>query len=86
MNKFSIILPVHNGGEYVKECVKGILTQTVKNFDLLILENKSTDGTREWLGTLNDDRVKIYPAATLLSIEENWKRIAGIPKKNLLRC
>jgi glycosyltransferase involved in cell wall biosynthesis len=84
MNKFSIILPVHNGGEYVKECVKGILAQTLKNFDLVILENKSTDGTSEWLETLNDDRVKIYPSATLLSIEDNWKRITDIPKNEFI--
>jgi glycosyltransferase involved in cell wall biosynthesis len=47
--KFSIILPVKNGGEYVKECVQSILAQSCPDFNLHILENCSTDGTAEWL-------------------------------------
>lgn len=84
MNKFSIILPVRNGGEYVKKCVNSILSQTLQTFDLLILENKSTDGTSEWLKSLNDDRIKIYPSETALSIEDNWKRILNIPKNEFI--
>lgn len=84
MKKYSIILPVKNGGEYLQECVNSILTQTLQNFDLLILENKSTDGSNEWLTSLNDDRIKIYPADTSLSIENNWKRIADIPKNEFI--
>ena len=39
MKKFSIILPVKNGGEYVKECVRSILSQTLNDFNLLVLDN-----------------------------------------------
>lgn len=84
MKRYSIILPVHNGGEYIKACVKSILTQTLQNFDLLILENKSTDGTSEWLESLGDDRIRIYPSETFLSIENNWKRIVDIPKNEFI--
>ncbi|MCC6288004.1 MAG: glycosyltransferase [Chitinophagaceae bacterium] len=84
MKRYSIILPVKNGGEYLKACVNSILGQTLQSFDLLILENKSTDGTSEWLESLNDDRIKIYPADTALSIEDNWKRIADIPKNEFI--
>ena len=83
-NKYSIILPVRNGGEYIKLCVKSILAQSIQNFDLQILENKSTDGTYEWLNTLHDDRIKIYPAEKNLSIEENWARIKEIPKNEFI--
>jgi len=80
MAKFSIILPVRNGGHYVKECVAGILAQSLQNFHLHVLDNCSTDGTLEWLGTLDDSRILLYPAAEPLSIVDNWKRIVGIPK------
>lgn len=75
---FSIILPVHNGGSYIKECVASILTQTYSSFNLVVLENKSTDGTYEWLQTITDKRVLIIPSDELLSIEENWGRIKSI--------
>lgn len=80
MNKYSIILPLRNGGYLVKECIQSILSQTLQNFELLILDNKSTDGTSEWLRTLQDKRVKIYPSIISLSIEENWSRILNVPK------
>ncbi len=84
MNKFSIILPVRNGGEHIKLCVSSILAQTCKDFDLIILENNSTDGTPEWLNTLRDERIKIYPATESLTIEGNWGRIKDIKKNEFI--
>ncbi len=82
--KFSIILPVKNGGNYIKECVQSILSQTYPGFNLHILENCSTDGTAEWLQTLKDERIIIIPSETSLSIEENWARILSIQKNEFM--
>lgn len=80
MPKFSIVLPVRNGGEYVKQCVSSILAQTRTDFRLEVLDNCSTDGTLAWLTHIEDQRIKIYPSDEPLSIEENWARIVKIPK------
>jgi glycosyltransferase involved in cell wall biosynthesis len=82
--KFSIILPVKNGGEYIRECVASILAQTYTDFNLHILENCSTDGTAEWLKTLKDERIIVIPAEKSLSIEENWGRILHIDKNEFM--
>ncbi len=84
MPKFSIILPVRNGGDYLKECVRSILAQTVPDFDLLVLDNDSTDGTTEWIRSIADPRIKIYPSEKALVIEENWDRISKIPKNEFI--
>ena len=84
MKKFSIILPVKNGGEYVKECVRSILSQTLNDFNLIILDNCSTDGTLQWIESLTDERIIIYPSTTPLSIEENWGRIITISKNEYI--
>lgn len=84
MSKYSIILPVRNGGEYVKECIASILAQTCTDFNLLVLDNASTDGTTEWLQSLTDPRIVIYPAGRSLSIEENWGRIVHLPKNEYI--
>jgi glycosyltransferase involved in cell wall biosynthesis len=81
---FTIVLPVRNGGEYLKECVQSILAQMYENFDLAILENHSPDGSAEWLQTLNDARVKIYPSNSDLSIEDNWARTLSIPRQEFM--
>ncbi len=81
---FTIALPVRNGGAYLRECVESILAQSCGDFDLAILDNASTDGTTEWLATLRDERIRLYPADRPLSIQENWARIKTIPKNEFL--
>ncbi|HTR31921.1 MAG TPA: glycosyltransferase [Puia sp.] len=82
--RYGVILPVRNGGQYVKECVGSIISQSLPGFDLLVLDNCSTDGTLEWLQSLSDQRIKLYPADRPLSIEENWGRIVSIPKNEFI--
>ena len=82
--RFSIALPVRNGGTYLRACVESILAQRCGDFDLDILDNASTDGTTEWLRTLRDPRVHLHPAERPLSITENWARIQDLPKNEFL--
>lgn len=82
--KFSIILPVRNGGSYVKTCVRSILNQSYTDFNLVILDNKSTDGTTEWLYQLDDKRIILYHTSVSLSMTENWGRIKDIPKNEFM--
>jgi glycosyltransferase involved in cell wall biosynthesis len=84
MAKYSIILPVRNGGKYVKECVDSILTQSLTDLNLHVLDNCSTDGTAEWIESLNDKRVVVYRSERPLTIEENWGRIKDIPKNEFM--
>src|SRR5687768_12685451 len=82
--KYSIIIPVRNGGDYLKECVASILAQTYKDFTLHILENDSTDGTKEWLSQLTDPRIIIKPSSAAFGIEENWSRIVSLEKNEFM--
>ncbi len=80
MNKFSIILPVRNGSNHIKECINSILSQTLTNFELVILENCSSDNTPGIISSFDDSRIKVYPADKPLSIEENWQRIKSVSR------
>lgn len=75
-----------NGGKYLPLCVESILAQHYENFELIILENQSADGTAEWLQELKgkDSRIKLIPSETPLSIEDNWKRISAIQKNEFM--
>jgi glycosyltransferase involved in cell wall biosynthesis len=84
LSRYSIILPVRNGGAYVKECVKSILAQTYAGFNLLVLDNSSTDDTIQWISAQNDSRIKIIPSSDSLSIGENWERVLGIEKNEFI--
>lgn len=82
--KYSIILPVRNGGEYVKTCVHSILAQSLPDFELLVLDNNSTDGTVAWINSLQDKRIRIIEADRPLTIEENWGRIKTVKKNEFI--
>src|SRR2546423_4977854 len=84
MSKYSIILPVRNGGEYVKECIQSILSQSLNDFNLIVLDNCSNDGTTEWIEQLNDERIVLHKADRPLTIEENWARILKVPKNEFI--
>jgi glycosyltransferase involved in cell wall biosynthesis len=84
MHKYSIILPVKNGGVYIRECVKSILNQSLPDFNLHILDSQSTDDTVNWINSLSDDRIELYTSEKPLTIEENWNRIISIPKNELM--
>ena len=84
MNSFSIILPVFNGGEYLKTCVKSLVAQTFSNYNIVVLDNCSTDGTREWLLSLRDPKISVITSEKKLSITENWGRIKNVEKKEFM--
>ena len=57
----SIIMPVHNGGQFLDYSVKSILNQSYKSFELLIIDDNSTDNTLEIIKKYQfDKRVRVY--------------------------
>ena len=40
---FSIIIPVYNSGQYLKQCITSVQKQNFKNFEIILIEDKSTD-------------------------------------------
>jgi len=69
----------------LKACVESVLAQTYPNFELVVLDDASTDGTRDWLAGVGDRRVRVCPApARHLGIVDNWARIRTLPKNEFL--
>ena len=58
----SVVMPVHNALPYLDEAVRSILGQSYSNFEFVILDDASTDGTterlREWAA--RDRRIRLY--------------------------
>ena len=67
----SIITPVWNGLPYIKECIASVLAQYFHDWEHLIGDNGSTDGTWEYLQTLSDPRVQIFRHERNLGISGN---------------
>ncbi|MGN6463049.1 MAG: glycosyltransferase family 2 protein [Pseudolabrys sp.] len=41
----SLVTPVYNGETYLRDCIESALSQTYKNFEYIIINNCSNDGT-----------------------------------------
>jgi glycosyltransferase involved in cell wall biosynthesis len=82
--RFSIVLPVRNGWPYVQDCVSSILAQTYPHFDLLVLDNQSTDNTVPWLKTVTDGRLHLQTSDSALSIVDSWGRISNVAKQEFM--
>ena len=56
----SILMPVYNTAPYLKEAIDSILSQTFKDFELIVLNDCSPDNADEILDTYNDTRIVRY--------------------------
>lgn len=54
----SICIPVFNGENYLLESITSVLEQDYSNFELLVLDNCSTDSTSSIVSSIKDDRVR----------------------------
>jgi glycosyltransferase involved in cell wall biosynthesis len=59
MPRVSVVTSVYNGEAYLEECVNSILSQTLKDFEYIILNNGSTDRTADILTKYTDPRIRI---------------------------
>jgi len=57
--KVSIIMPVHNGEKFLEESIKSALNQTYSNFELIIVNDGSTDRSSEVAQLIKDHRIKL---------------------------
>ena len=60
MFPITIILPVYNGMQYLEKSVMSVLNQQFTDFELLIIDDCSTDGSWEYLTKLKDKRVTLF--------------------------
>lgn len=60
--KFSIIVPCYNVEKYITECVESVINQTYENWELLLVDDLSEDGTLGVIRELKkqDARIQVY--------------------------
>lgn len=63
--KISIILPTYNRAHLIGKSIDAVLNQTYPHFELIIIDDCSTDNTKEFIQTYSDERIKY------IKLEEN---------------
>lgn len=67
----TILTPVYNGLPFLRECAASVLSQTFQDWEWVISDNGSSDGTRDYLKTLTDPRIRVFPQPANLGIFGN---------------
>jgi len=58
--RFSVHIPVYNVEKYLAECVDSVLNQTFSNFEIILVDDGSTDGSSEICDSFTDPRVRVF--------------------------
>ena len=75
----SICIPVYNGATFVDETIRSVLAQTYEDFELIVVDNVSTDDSLERLGRYAArSGVRVVAAAEHVSAIENFRRATAL--------
>ena len=56
----SVIINCHNGQEYLDNCIKSVLNQTYKNWEIIFFDNNSSDKSSKQIKSYKDQRIKYF--------------------------
>ena len=56
----SVVIPAFNCEKYIAECIDSVLNQSYQDFEIIIIDDGSTDGTVKTVSGYEDDRIKLF--------------------------
>lgn len=57
---FSIVVPLYNKAAHIKRCIDSIISQSVQDFEIIIINDGSTDDGAKIVESIKDRRIKLY--------------------------
>lgn len=72
--KVSVCIPAYNYGKYLKRCLESVLAQTYEDFEIVLVDNASTDETSDIARTFDDPRVRYICNTSTVSAVENHNK------------
>lgn len=74
MPKVSVIMPVHNSEDYLREAIDSILNQTFTDFEFIIIDDGSSDHSQEIVKSYFDSRIRFYINAQNMGVAATLNR------------
>lgn len=59
MKKFSVVIPLYNKGPHIERALMSVLKQTFQNFEIIVVDDGSTDNSAEIVKTVHDTRIHL---------------------------
>jgi len=58
---FSVVIPTFNRAEFLREAIQSVLNQTFENYEVIVVDDHSTDNTKEVAAAFKDKRINYVP-------------------------
>ncbi|MBL8927268.1 MAG: glycosyltransferase [Pseudonocardia sp.] len=81
----SVCIPVYRGEEFLAETIRSVLDQTYRDFELVVLDNASPDGSGQIARSFGDPRIRVATNATTLPQPENWRAAIRLCRAPLIK-
>ncbi len=82
--KVSVIIPVYNTEQWVGHCIESLLGQTFRDFELILVDDCSTDRSREVIASFHDERIRFYRNERNLGAAATRNRAIDLARGELL--
>jgi glycosyltransferase involved in cell wall biosynthesis len=76
----SICIPNFNYGKYISEAIDSVLNQSLKEFELVIVDDCSTDNSKEVISRYSDSRIRFYENETNIGMTKNWNKCVKLSR------
>lgn len=84
--KVSVLIPTFNYGEFIGEAIESVLAQTFPDFELIIVDNNSTDDTEQTVRKyLSDKRVTYFKNSSNIGFVRNFNKCIEYSKGTYLK-
>ncbi|MFI3265407.1 MAG: glycosyltransferase family 2 protein [Rikenellaceae bacterium] len=86
--KYSILIPTYKV-KYLKECIDSVLSQTVSDFEVIIVNDASPENIREIIDLYDDSRIKYYTnqkCCGALNVVDNWNISLSYAEGDFVIC
>jgi glycosyltransferase involved in cell wall biosynthesis len=74
VTQVTVCIPVYNGDRYIGNAIESVLSQTYTDFELVILNNASTDKTADIIAHYQDARIRVISHPANVGFLANWNR------------
>lgn len=74
MPRLTVLMPTYNVAPWVEESIRSVLNQTFRDFELLVVDDASTDDTLDRVRAIDDPRIRIASFPNNVGLSENLNR------------
>lgn len=81
---FSICIPNYNYAKYIGQTIESILNQTYQNFEIIVVDNASTDNSIEIIESFIDPRIKLYKNSYNVGFAPNLQKATSLASNDFI--